>query len=124
MRHRDDTRKDSAEKAVRDIRRATRRRFAAEEKINLGLRDAWDLAELCCRSADPGAQDTLSAFAALRRFDLRATVGVTDALLRAFGGTHPLLRAGRCVALTALDLLPPARKFFARRMIFGPSAIP
>jgi 2-octaprenyl-6-methoxyphenol hydroxylase len=96
----------------------------AGQGLNLGLRDAWDLAELCCRSADPGAQDTLSAFAALRRFDLRATVGVTDALLRAFGGTHPLLRAGRCVALTALDLLPPARKFFARRMIFGPSAIP
>lgn len=96
----------------------------AGQGLNLGLRDAWDLAELWCRAADPGAQDTLSAFAALRRFDLRATVGVTDALLRAFGGTHPLMRAGRCVALTALDLLPPARKFFARRMIFGPSAIP
>jgi len=96
----------------------------AGQGLNLGLRDAWDLAELWRRAADPGAQDTLSAFAALRRFDLRATVGVTDALLRAFGGTQPLLRAGRCVALTALDLLPPARKFFARRMIFGPSAIP
>jgi hypothetical protein len=45
-------------------------------------------------------------------------------VLRAFGGTHSLLRAGRCVALTALDLLPPARRFFARRMIYGPSAIP
>lgn len=96
----------------------------AGQGLNLGLRDAWDLAELWRRAADPGAQDTLSAFVALRRFDLRATVGVTDALLRAFGGTHPILRAGRCVALTALDLLPPARKFFARRMIFGPSAIP
>jgi 2-octaprenyl-6-methoxyphenol hydroxylase len=96
----------------------------AGQGLNLGLRDAWDLAELWRRSTDPGAQDTLAAFAALRRFDLRATVGVTDALLRAFGGSHPLLRAGRGIALTALDLLPPARAFFARRMIFGPSAIP
>jgi transposase len=50
MRHRDDTRKDSAEKAVRDIRRATRRRFAAEEKIRIvleGLRGEDSIAELC-----------------------------------------------------------------------------
>ena len=44
-------------------------------------------------------------------------------------GAQPLyLSAGFIVeegfALTALDLLPPARRFFARRMIFGPSAIP
>ncbi len=96
----------------------------AGQGLNLGLRDAWDLLERWRAAADPGTQETLLAFAAMRRFDLRATVGVTDVLLRTFGGTHPLLRAGRCVALTALDLLPPARRFFARRMIFGPSAIP
>ena len=49
---------------------------------------------------------------------------MTDALLRSFGSAHVLMRAGRCMAMTALDLLPPARRFFARRMIFGPSAIP
>jgi hypothetical protein len=27
-------------------------------------------------------------------------------------------------ALTALDIFPAARRFFARRMIFGPSAAP
>jgi len=96
----------------------------AGQGLNLGLRDAWDLAALLRDASDPGAEDTLRAFAAARRFDLRATVGVTDGLLRAFGPTHPLLCAGRSVALTALDLLPPARRFFARRMIFGPSAIP
>ena len=50
MRHRDETRKDSAEKAVRDIRRATRRRFASEEKIRIvleGLRGEDSIAELC-----------------------------------------------------------------------------
>ncbi len=52
MRQRDDTRKDSAEKTVRDIRRSTRRRFAAEEKIRIvleGLRGEDSIAELCRR---------------------------------------------------------------------------
>jgi 2-octaprenyl-6-methoxyphenol hydroxylase len=96
----------------------------AGQGLNLGLRDAWDLAEHWKHAPDPGAADTLVAFAAQRRLDARATVGMTDALLRAFGSAHPLMRAGRCMAMTALDLLPPARRFFARRMIFGPSAIP
>ncbi len=98
----------------------------AGQGLNLGLRDAWDLAEHWARAVDPdpGAAGTLSAYAVLRRFDARATVGVTDALLRTFGGANPLLRAGRGIAMTALDVLPPLRRFFARRMIFGPSAIP
>jgi len=96
----------------------------AGQGLNLGLRDAWDLAEHWRRASDPGAADVLAAFLATRRLDVRATVGVTDALLRSFGSAHPLMRAARCAAMTALDLLPPARRFFARRMIFGPSAIP
>jgi len=41
---------DSAEKAVRDIRRATRRQYSAEEKIRIvleGLRGEDSIAELC-----------------------------------------------------------------------------
>jgi len=44
--------KDSAEKAVRDIRRKTRRRFSAEEKIRIvleGLRGEESIASLCRR---------------------------------------------------------------------------
>jgi transposase len=43
-------RPDSAEKAVRDIRRATRRHYSAEEKIRIvleGLRGEASIAELC-----------------------------------------------------------------------------
>jgi transposase len=46
------TQKDSAEKAVRDIRRKTRRRFSAEEKIRIvleGLRGEESIASLCRR---------------------------------------------------------------------------
>ena len=42
--------RDSAEKAVRDIRRATRRQYSAEEKIRIvleGLRGEDSIAELC-----------------------------------------------------------------------------
>ena len=42
--------KDSAEKAIRDIRRATRRRYSAEEKVRIvleGLRGEPSIAELC-----------------------------------------------------------------------------
>ena len=42
--------KDSAEKAIRDIRRATRRQYSAEEKIRIvleGLRGESSIAELC-----------------------------------------------------------------------------
>ena len=41
---------DSAEKTVRDIRRATRRQYSAEEKIRIvleGLRGEASIAELC-----------------------------------------------------------------------------
>ena len=50
MRRQEDRSKDSAEKAVRDIRRATRRQYAAEEKIRIvleGLRGEESIAELC-----------------------------------------------------------------------------
>jgi transposase len=43
-------RPDSAEKTVRDIRRATRRHYSAEEKIRIvleGLRGEASIAELC-----------------------------------------------------------------------------
>jgi transposase-like protein len=46
------TQKDSAEKAVRDIHRKTRRKFSAEEKIRIvleGLRGEESIASLCCR---------------------------------------------------------------------------
>lgn len=42
--------KDSAETALRDIRRATRRQYSAEEKIRIvleGLRGESSIAELC-----------------------------------------------------------------------------
>jgi 2-octaprenyl-6-methoxyphenol hydroxylase len=96
----------------------------AGQGLNLGLRDAWDLAQDLHATEDPGGERSLARFAAQRRLDAAATISVTELLARGFLGAHPLARAARGAALTSLDILPAARRFFARRMIFGSSALP
>ena len=119
---------------VRDTRTAARAVYignaaqtlhpVAGQGLNLGLRDAWDLACTLREAADPGDAATLARYAARRRIDAGATVRVTDTLARVFLGSSRTARAARGIALTALDVLPVPRRFFARRMIFGPSALP
>ena len=96
----------------------------AGQGLNLGLRDAWDLAQALQGADDPGDARVLARYGAQRRPDAAATIGVTELLARGFAGANPFARAARGAILTGLDLLPPARRFFARRMMFGPSALP
>jgi 2-octaprenyl-6-methoxyphenol hydroxylase len=96
----------------------------AGQGLNLGLRDAWQLAREFLHAADPGDPATLARYAARRRLDAAATIRITDWLAGGFVGSSRLARAARGVALTALDLAPAPRRFFARRMIYGPSALP
>ncbi|HXZ92716.1 MAG TPA: FAD-dependent monooxygenase [Burkholderiales bacterium] len=96
----------------------------AGQGLNLGLRDAWQLAVIWRDAEDPGAPAVLERFAARRRLDVGATIRLTDLLASVFLGANPILGAARGLALSALDVLPPARRFFARRMIYGSSAIP
>lgn len=92
----------------------------AGQGLNLGLRDAWDLAQIMREARDPGDTATLERFATRRRRDAGAAIRVTDFLARAMLKSGPISGA----ALTALDIFPAPRRFFARRMIFGTSALP
>lgn len=96
----------------------------AGQGLNLGLRDAWELAQIWRDAQDPGEAALLARYAARRRLDAAATIRVTDWMAKGFTGTNRLSRAARGMALTALDVLPGPRRFFARRMIYGPSALP
>ncbi len=88
--------------------------------FNLGLRDAWQLAEaLLDRGPDPAS---LKAYAAARRLDRTATTAFTDGLVRLFSNDITPLKVARGLGLFALDLCPPARDFVARRMIWGARA--
>ena len=96
----------------------------AGQGLNLGLRDAWALAEAMREGGDAGEPLRLARYAASRRHDAGAVIRVTDLLAGAFVGSSRLPRAVRGLALTALDVLPGPRRFFTRRMVFGASAFP
>jgi 2-octaprenyl-6-methoxyphenol hydroxylase len=92
----------------------------AGQGLNLGLRDAWDLAQTVREAHDAGDAATLARFAARRGPDAGAAIRTTDFLARSLLRASPFTG----VALTVLDIFPAPRRFFARRMIFGASALP
>jgi 2-octaprenyl-6-methoxyphenol hydroxylase len=98
----------------------------AGQGLNLGLRDAWELARMLLEVAkeEVGAQALLARYARSRRFDRYAGMGFTDFLVRMFSNSVPPLALARGAGLALLDILPPARHFLARRMIFGTRALP
>jgi 2-octaprenyl-6-methoxyphenol hydroxylase len=96
----------------------------AGQGFNLALRDVWTLAETLHGGEDAGEPGRLARYARGRQLDRIATVGFTDSLVRLFSNDDLLLRHLRGAGLLALDLFAPARKFIARRMIYGARAWP
>jgi 2-octaprenyl-6-methoxyphenol hydroxylase len=93
----------------------------AGQGLNLGLRDAWELAETARGrdNSEIGGVEHLNAYQARRRLDRRGGIGVTDALVRLFSNDIAPLRLARGLGLAALGAVPPARDFLVRRMTFG-----
>jgi 2-octaprenyl-6-methoxyphenol hydroxylase len=93
----------------------------AGQGFNLGMRDAYELAqELLATPRDAiGSRDCLAAYARRRRSDRIAGIAFTHGLLGVFGSDAPLLRWPRGLALTMLDALPEVKRAFARAMSFG-----
>ena len=94
---------------------------AAGQGFNLALRDLCALAELLGEAragdagCDPGAAALLADFAARRRADQRAVVGMTDGLVKLFSSRCAGLGHLRGAGLLACDLLPPLRHALARQ---------
>jgi len=93
----------------------------AGQGFNMGLRDAWELAQEILDSTPEtlGSEAMLAAYRSQRRTDREAGIRFTDGLVRLFSNDLPLVSAGRAAALTALDCLPFVKKFVAKRMMFG-----
>jgi 2-octaprenyl-6-methoxyphenol hydroxylase len=93
----------------------------AGQGLNLGLRDARVLADQV-RHASRDALGTLAfaeRFARSRAPDRLGVIGATDFLARVFTIDAAPLRMARGAGLALLDVLPPARRMLARRMMLG-----
>lgn len=89
--------------------------------LNIGLRDAWELAALCgdTPAESIGNAEMLRAYGRSRRVDVLGGIAFTDFLIRAFSNDIAPIRHARGLGLLALEMLPPLKHFVARRMIFG-----
>jgi 2-octaprenyl-6-methoxyphenol hydroxylase len=92
----------------------------AGQGLNLGLRDAWQLARLA--REDPGALGSrafVQRFSGARRADRAGTIALTDGLVTAFSNDIAPVRWLRGAGLTLLDIVPPVKGVFVARMTFG-----
>lgn len=92
--------------------------------FNLGLRDAWELAEILHQYTDAGDPAALAAYTRGRTIDRHGSMAFTDSIVRLFSNDFPPLKVARGLGLLALDLAPPLRHFVAKRMIWGARAWP
>lgn len=93
----------------------------AGQGFNMGVRDAWELAQvvLDTKPEELGTEFMLAAYRNSRRSDREAGIRFTDGLVRLFSNDLPLLTPVRAASLSLLDCLPFAKKFVAKRMMFG-----
>ncbi|WP_312966297.1 2-octaprenyl-6-methoxyphenyl hydroxylase [Stutzerimonas kunmingensis] len=88
----------------------------AGQGYNLSLRDVEALSvALLCSDAALDDLAVLQEYARRQRFDQRVTVGFSDQVTRLFGDSGRLVAAGRNLGLLGLDLMPAAKRWFARQ---------
>lgn len=92
----------------------------AGQGFNLGLRDAWELAEeIIASPVETGKPAMLARYRLKRGPDSDLGRIFTDSLVKLFSNDVAVLDSVRSMGLSALDCLPPAKRFVARRMMFG-----
>ena len=97
----------------------------AGQGLNLGLRDAFLLAEKLVGAFSGSElspieiQDALQSYAQSRKVDRTTTIGLTDFMARVFTSNLVPVVGARGLALSALQWLPPVKTALARQMMFG-----
>jgi 2-octaprenyl-6-methoxyphenol hydroxylase len=91
----------------------------AAQGLNLGIRDASTLARQLYGVQDPGAAGVLAAYAAARRRDRYAVIGLTHGLIRAFDAPGSMAGRARAFGMRLLDNIPLLRRYFVGHLIFG-----
>ena len=95
----------------------------AGQGLNLGLRDAYELAceiiSTQSSSHEIGAPAMLSRYRQRRQMDSSTGRMFTDSLVKIFSNENKLLKHACGIGLSTSDCMPPLKRFIARRMIFG-----
>ena len=93
----------------------------AGQGFNVGLRDAWALADVVLDTPRErvGDRAMLERYLRSRRTDRMAGIAFTHGLVSIFGNDLPFVRWPRGLALTMLDAVPAAKRAFTHAMLFG-----
>ena len=93
----------------------------AGQGFNLGLRDAFELAQIVVDAPRDaiGSPAMLARYRRGRERDRRAGIAFTHGLVRLFGNDLPWLRVPRGIGMLLLDAMPFAKRAFARTMLYG-----
>ena len=93
----------------------------AGQGFNVGMRDAWALADLIINTPPEALGDArmLASYNKLRQRDTRGGILFTDLLVNVFSNDVIGLGAIRGVGLGLLELIKPAKKMLVGKMSFG-----
>jgi 2-octaprenyl-6-methoxyphenol hydroxylase len=93
----------------------------AGQGFNLGLRDAFELAQAIryCTARAQGLAAAVERYRSKRRADRFGGTLFTDLLVRGFSNDIAFVSFARSASLAALDAFEPAKQWLTRRMIFG-----
>jgi len=93
----------------------------AGQGFNVGLRDAWHLADdiLACAEAEVGDATFMQRYQDSRQRDTQRGLKFTDFLVRMFSNDIVGLGGLRSISLGLFDLITPAKSHLIRKMSFG-----